>query len=737
MKNLKKLMVLSVAALVLSACGSTPASSSQPSSEPSSQPSSEPSSEPSSTYSPITPVVKPTTWEREEDNDVYDRVLGEYELLMEAAKAIKNDNERFVKYAEAEAFLMDSAVLLPTYTQGGTYAMTRVAPRTVPYAMWGNDDDRLKGLTLIEHDANKLFIKGSERAEMIELWDAARKGGEPYNAKAYLEGKGYTIADKYQTSFSSTPQTLDVLDTSKQRDTETIVNAIEGLVEYDQYGVMQPRLAKAIPTPVSVVVGEDEETGEPLYGYQYTFEIRDDAFWYTSDKQQLAPVTADDFVAGFQHMLDAKAGLEWLVQGVVKGANEYLKGTATFDEVGYKVVDGKLQITLEYEEAFFLTRLTYSCFMPLNRAFFLSKGGAFGITELAAAKAAGTYQYGVVSNLASMCYNSAYIPTELTNNSKITYQKNNGYYDKDKVVCNELSWVYDAGDNPDASYASAKNGDYAGIGLALGNGLLDKAKEEGLFEPFQYVADTNSTTYFCGVNLNRGNWVNGTVISAQGETQKIDTHYALNNANFRRALQHAWDRKTWNGVAVGEELAELSLRNIYTAPEFLTLSEAVTYGNHVFTKGTPYGDIVEYFLVNEFDRECETSDGVDGWYNPELAQMYLDRAKADCGQYWAKVELDIVCYSSSKNQVAYARAFKNSIERSLGADNVQVNIVNTTNLDDYYNAGYDAENGEACNYDLFWGSGWGPDYGDPSTYLDTFAGDGAGYMTRVIGLYGD
>jgi len=34
---------------------------------------------------------------------------------------------------------------------------------------------------------------------------------------------------------------------------------------------------------------------------------------------------------------------------------------------------------------------------------------------------------------------------------------------------------------------------------------------------------------------------------------------------------------------------------------------------------------------------------------------------------------------------------------------------------------------------MFYGSGWGPDYGDPYTYLQTFLGEG-GYMTKVIGI---
>jgi ABC-type oligopeptide transport system substrate-binding subunit len=32
-------------------------------------------------------------------------------------------------------------------------------------------------------------------------------------------------------------------------------------------------------------------------------------------------------------------------------------------------------------------------------------------------------------------------------------------------------------------------------------------------------------------------------------------------------------------------------------------------------------------------------------------------------------------------------------------------------------------------------SGWGPDYGDPQTYLDTFLPDGAGYMVKCIGVF--
>ena len=40
-----------------------------------------------------------------------------------------------------------------------------------------------------------------------------------------------------------------------------------------------------------------------------------------------------------------------------------------------------------------------------------------------------------------------------------------------------------------------------------------------------------------------------------------------------------------------------------------------------------------------------------------------------------------------------------------------------------------------ANYDIYDLSGWGPDYGDPSTYLDTFLPDYAGYMIKCIGIF--
>ena len=49
--------------------------------------------------------------------------------------------------------------------------------------------------------------------------------------------------------------------------------------------------------------------------------------------------------------------------------------------------------------------------------------------------------------------------------------------------------------------------------------------------------------------------------------------------------------------------------------------------------------------------------------------------------------------------------------------------------------GYYTSYGYENNYDLFDLSGWGPDYGDPQTYLNTFLPDYAGYVTKSLGIF--
>ena len=664
-------------------------------------------------------------YERAEDEDIYLEVLGTYDELMKEAKAAATNDERFVLYAQAEAYLLDSAVMIPNTTQGGAYTISRIAPRTVPYVQWGNDDDRLFGLVISDE-----FLTPAERADLFDLWGKAVAGEIEYDPAAYLTEKGHTIQSDYKTTFSTAPVTLDWLNTSSQSDTEITVNTVDGLVQYNNLNQLKPAMAE------SWEVSED--------GTQYTFHIRQGAKWYTSEGEEYADVTANDFVAGFHHMLDAAAGLEWLVEGVVKGASEYLAG-GSFDEVGYEAVDDNtLVVTLEGDIPYFMTMLTYSCFLPICEDWYLSHGGVYGIQEYQEAFAnTDAYTYGKNTDVASQVYSGPFLLQKLNPDSEIVIVKNPNYYNADAVTLNSVTWIYDAGENPAQTYADVVSGVYAGTGLSESSGTLALAKADGNFDKYAYVSETTSTSYFGGLNLNRGTFAleSGAATSPKTEQQKIDTHTALMNKNFRKAFTSAWDKATVNAVTRGEDLKLTNLRNMYTHPEFVSLSAATTDADgHEFAAGTFYGEMVQYYL-NKLEAEegiaedamIQVADAVNGWYNVEKAKAYLAAAKEELGDTvtWP-ITIDVTYYSASANITAQAQATKQVIEEALGAENVVVNLIETTTSADYYACGYRAASGEAGNFDFFYGSGWGPDFGDPCTYLDTFGVNG--YMLKVIGV---
>ena len=656
-------------------------------------------------------------YERAEDEEIYLELLGDYDELMKAAKAAPTNDERFVLYAQAEAALLDSAVMVPNTTQGGAYTISRIAPRTVPYVQWGNDDDRLFGLVISDE-----FLTPDERADLLAEWSKAVAGEGTYDPAAYLTGKGHTLQSDYKLTFATAPVTLDWLNTSSQSDTEITVNCVDGLVQYNNLNQLCPAMAE------SWEVSDD--------GSVYTFHIREGAKWFTSEGEEYADVTAGDFVAGFHHMLDAKAGLEWLVEGVVKGAHEYLEG-GSFDEVGYEAVDDQtLVITLEGDIPYFMTMLTYSCFLPICEDWYLSHGGVYGAEEYQAAFAdTEAYTFGKNTDVASQVYSGPFLLKKLNPDSEIVVEKNPNYYRADEVTINSITWIYDNGENMKAFYDDVVNGVYAGSGLTEASGTLKMAKDDGNFDKYAYVSDTTSTTYFGGMNVNRGTFAleSGAAASPKTEQQKIDTHNALMNKNFRKALAHAWDRATVNATSRGEDLKLANIRNMYTHPEFVSLENATTDADgHEFAAGTFYGEMVQYYL-DQMGGEIKVADAIDGWYNADLAKDYLAKAKEELGDSvtWP-ITIDIVYYSASEGNTAQAQVSKQTIEETLGAENVVVNLVETTTSADFYACGYRAASGEAGNFDFFYGSGWGPDYGDPSTYLDTFGVNG--YMLKVIGV---
>ena len=667
----------------------------------------------------------------ETSTELYNEALGDFNDALATAKEAETVDERYALMAVAEGKLMESAMMYPLTSKGGMYAMYRMAPHTKDYTLWGSDQDRYH-----QYVVTTDFIKAEDYNEMRAKWDEL-KGTGTYESwvKEYLAGKGYTLKDSFSMPYASDPVTWDGLATSRAADNDAIINTYDGLMEYDVEGTLQPALAE------SYEVSDD--------GLTYTFHLRKGVKWTDSQGREVDTVKADDFVAGMQHMCDAQGGLEYLVQGVIKNVSQYISGEITdFDEVGVKAVDDyTLEYTLEEPCSYFMTMLGYTIFAPMSRSYYQSQGGKFGAEY---DSSAADYQYGKDSN--SIAYCGPYLVTNATAKNTIVFKLSDSYWNKDNVNIKTLTWLFNDQSDVTKMYTDAKAGtvDY----VNLNTSTMETAKSEGLYDQYAVVSDTDATSFMGFYNINRtatANANDGTTAKTTKSDEEIQrTNKALQNVHFRRAISFAADRGAYNAQQVGEDLKYTSLRNTFTPGYFVSLSEDTTIQingtDTTFPAGTYYGEIVQKQIdadgvkIKVWDAENKTSDGFDGWYNPENAVEELNTAIEELAEEGITID------ESNPIQVEYpypsavevytnkANSYKKSVEAALGGK-VVINLVDAVDLDGWYYAGYYANYGYEANYDVYDVSGWSPDFGDPCTYLDTMLPDYEGYMTKCFGIF--
>lgn len=665
---------------------------------------------------------------------IYDAQLGAFNTLYQAAKEETNVSKRYALMAQAEAKLLEAAVLIPGTTNGGNYGLSRVAKRSASTVLWGNDSDRFHNVLVTTE-----LITAEDQTHLKAMWNEVRGTGT-YTQKAtdYLKEKGYTLKDTYNMGYASDPKTWDALATSRAADSEAIVNTYDGLVEYDNENEIKPALAE------SWEVSEDGKT--------YTFHIRQGAKWVDAQGREVADVKADDFVAGMQHMLDAGGGLEYLVENIIVNALEYNTGDVTdFAEVGVKATDDNTVVyTLCQPTSYFITMLGYNVFAPMSRTYFESKGGVFGKDDYKAAVDAGTMKYGQTVN--DIAYCGPYTVTNYTAENTIVFQANPTYWNKDNITIKTLTWKFNDGKDPTKAYEDTKAGTLDGCGLSSAS--LEACKADGNFEKYCTVSDTDATSFVLFLNLNRNAYANFNdetkAVSTMTDDQKKRTDAAMLNVHFRRAIGMGLDIATYNGQVVGEELKLNSVRNSYTPGNFVALEEDVTVEingeSKTFAKGTYYGEIMQAQIdadgvkIKVWDAENQTSDGFAGWHNPANAYEELQQAITELKEFGVEISkdnpivMDLPYYSGADIYTNRAQTLKQSVEEALQGC-VVVNLVSCADAQEWYYAGYYTESGKDANYTLYDVSGWGPDYGDPATYLDTMLGDGAGYMAKCLGLF--
>ncbi|MGE5591096.1 MAG: peptide ABC transporter substrate-binding protein [Bacillota bacterium] len=157
-------------------------------------------------------------------------------------------------------------------------------------------------------------------------------------------------------------------------------------------------------------------------GKTYTFKLRDSKW---SDGQ---PVTAKDYAFAWKRAMNPKTASEYAYQFAyiagadalsaidIKAADADQKIEEAMKNVGIKVVDDKtLEVTLGSPAPYFLSLLSFPSYLP-QREDIVSKYGD---------------QYAADPD--KMVYSGPFVITEWTHESKMVWEKNPNYWDKDNV----------------------------------------------------------------------------------------------------------------------------------------------------------------------------------------------------------------------------------------------------------------------------------------------------------------
>ena len=214
-------------------------------------------------------------------------------------------------------------------------------------------------------------------------------------------------------------------------------NLMEGLVRLDAN--LEPKEAMAEKIDIS-----DD-------GLTYTFTLRD-AQWTNGD-----PVTAGDFVYGWLHMLNPETASysAFLATSYIEGAQAYNEGSGDAAGVAIKAIDDKtFEVKLISPFDGFLSMITLPTFFPVNEKVATATPDWF-------------------ANADTFVGNGPFKLTTWNHEEKMTFEKNETYWDNDAVQLDRIEWAMVNDSN--TSYQMYQTGelDIAGIPSSLADTLLN------------------------------------------------------------------------------------------------------------------------------------------------------------------------------------------------------------------------------------------------------------------------
>lgn len=223
---------------------------------------------------------------------------------------------------------------------------------------------------------------------------------------------------------ASEPKTLDPSLNNAVDGGDYLLCAFEGLTTIGKDG--------------SIVAGAAEKWETSADGLTWTFHIRKDAKW--SDGKD---VTANDFVYSWRRTVNKETAADYAYYiYFIKNGEKINGGEGAVDTLGAKAIDEKtLEVTLENACSFFTEIVAFPALVP-QREDVVSKDS----TKWAL-------------NPETYIGNGPYKLVSWEHDSKITFEKNDNYWNKDSIVAPKIEWYLMNDQN--AILGAFKNGQVA------------------------------------------------------------------------------------------------------------------------------------------------------------------------------------------------------------------------------------------------------------------------------------
>ena len=182
-------------------------------------------------------------------------------------------------------------------------------------------------------------------------------------------------------------------------------HVVEGLLRYDEHNQLAPGVAER---------WQIREDGA-------TFHLRQNALW--SDGQ---PVTAQDFVFGWQTGLDPKNASEYaFILYAVKNGEAINKGEMPLDALGARALDDHtLEVTFERPLAYFDKLVAFSTYAPIREDFYLATNGAYG------------------ADADKILYNGPFVISSWVHGASLKMEKNPHYWNSSRAKLNTIDFAY-------------------------------------------------------------------------------------------------------------------------------------------------------------------------------------------------------------------------------------------------------------------------------------------------------